>query len=237
MPGLLSNVATLTRTALPTNANQANIQPIYEVYANVQGRDLGSVASEIDWTVAGLQKGALSRQVRWRKGFRSLAHVRALPGLGWACSWGSRALPTHGSPASISRRWNRRRLTAPALARWDNMSGSRGRSRVRSTQTSPAGKPRRLALWPGPQWGSLPARHGAGEKHGRTVQAGAEPRQAAPLFVCGITQAPRSRLVDRGSGGAPKFGINPRGVHRLPPACCERRMAAPLPRCRTGEFS
>src|SRR5205807_9972160 len=56
VPGLLSNVATLTRTALPTNANQANIQPIYEVYANVQGRDLGSVASEIDKTVAGLQK-------------------------------------------------------------------------------------------------------------------------------------------------------------------------------------
>ena len=34
VPGLLSNVATLTRIAMPTNANQANIQPIYEVYAN-----------------------------------------------------------------------------------------------------------------------------------------------------------------------------------------------------------
>src|ERR1700730_1025614 len=56
VPGLLSNVATLIRTALPTNANQANIQPIYEVYANVQDRDLGSVAGEIDRTVAGLQK-------------------------------------------------------------------------------------------------------------------------------------------------------------------------------------
>src|SRR6266852_3406222 len=56
VPGLLSNVATLTRTALPTNANQANIQPIYEVYANVQGRDLGGVAGEIDKIVAGLQK-------------------------------------------------------------------------------------------------------------------------------------------------------------------------------------
>jgi multidrug efflux pump subunit AcrB len=56
VPGLLSNVATLTRIALPTNANQANIQPIYEVYANVQDRDLGSVASEIERTVAGLQK-------------------------------------------------------------------------------------------------------------------------------------------------------------------------------------
>src|SRR6202040_17210 len=56
VPGLLSNVATLTRIALPTNANQANIQPIYEVYANLQGRDLGSVAGEIGKVVAGLQK-------------------------------------------------------------------------------------------------------------------------------------------------------------------------------------
>src|ERR1700726_1490952 len=56
VPGLLSNVATLTRTAMPTNANQANIQPVYEVFANLQGRDLGSVAGEINRTVAGLQK-------------------------------------------------------------------------------------------------------------------------------------------------------------------------------------
>jgi multidrug efflux pump subunit AcrB len=56
VPGLLSNVATVTRTSLPTNANQANIQPIYEVYANLQGRDLGSVAGEIGKVVAGLQK-------------------------------------------------------------------------------------------------------------------------------------------------------------------------------------
>ncbi|HJY49182.1 MAG TPA: efflux RND transporter permease subunit, partial [Stellaceae bacterium] len=56
VPGLLSNVATLSRIALPTNTNQANIQPVYEVYANLQGRDLGSVAGEIDKTVTGLQK-------------------------------------------------------------------------------------------------------------------------------------------------------------------------------------
>src|SRR5215470_12620422 len=56
IPGLLSSVATLTRTSLPTNANQANTQPIYEVYANVQDRDLGSVADETGKTVAGLQK-------------------------------------------------------------------------------------------------------------------------------------------------------------------------------------
>ena len=37
VPGLLSNVATLTRGSLPTNTNQANIQPVYEVYAERAG--------------------------------------------------------------------------------------------------------------------------------------------------------------------------------------------------------
>jgi multidrug efflux pump subunit AcrB len=55
IPGLLSNVATLKRTSIPTNANQANIQPVYEIYASVQGRDLGSVASQISKIKADLQ--------------------------------------------------------------------------------------------------------------------------------------------------------------------------------------
>jgi len=38
IPGLLfSNVATLKRSTVPTNTNQTNIQPIYDVYASVQG--------------------------------------------------------------------------------------------------------------------------------------------------------------------------------------------------------
>jgi len=52
VPGLLSNVATLTRDSIPTNANQANIQPLYEVYANADGRDLGSVSRDINKIVA-----------------------------------------------------------------------------------------------------------------------------------------------------------------------------------------
>lgn len=56
VPGLLSNVATFTRQSVPTNANQANIQPVYEVYAGVQGRDLGRVADDIRATVSDLQK-------------------------------------------------------------------------------------------------------------------------------------------------------------------------------------
>jgi multidrug efflux pump subunit AcrB len=56
VPGLLSNVTTIRRDSLPTNSNQANIQPVYEVYASVQGRDLGRVSDQIQAIVADLQK-------------------------------------------------------------------------------------------------------------------------------------------------------------------------------------
>jgi multidrug efflux pump subunit AcrB len=56
VPGLLSNVATFQRDSVPTNLNQTNIQPVYEVYASVQGRDLGSVSDDIGKIVAELRK-------------------------------------------------------------------------------------------------------------------------------------------------------------------------------------
>jgi multidrug efflux pump subunit AcrB len=56
IPGLLSNVATFKRTSVPTNTNQANIQPTYDVYASVQDRDLGGVAHDINNVVTALQK-------------------------------------------------------------------------------------------------------------------------------------------------------------------------------------
>jgi multidrug efflux pump subunit AcrB len=56
VPGLLRNVATIKRDLTPTNANQANIQPVYEVYASAQGRDLGSIASDIEKVTADLRK-------------------------------------------------------------------------------------------------------------------------------------------------------------------------------------
>jgi multidrug efflux pump subunit AcrB len=55
IPGLLSNVATFKRSTMPTNTNQTNIQPIYDVYASVQGRDLGRVAADINKIVADLR--------------------------------------------------------------------------------------------------------------------------------------------------------------------------------------
>jgi multidrug efflux pump subunit AcrB len=56
VPGMLSNVATFKRDTVPTNANQTNIQPVFDVYASVQGRDLGGVAADIDKVTTELQK-------------------------------------------------------------------------------------------------------------------------------------------------------------------------------------
>ena len=56
IPGLLSNVATLKRDSVPTNLNQTNIQPVYDIYASAQGRDLGSISGDIGKIVAELQK-------------------------------------------------------------------------------------------------------------------------------------------------------------------------------------
>jgi hypothetical protein len=48
VPGILGNIATLTRDHVATNSNQSNIQPVFDIYASVQGRDLGGVASDIN---------------------------------------------------------------------------------------------------------------------------------------------------------------------------------------------
>ena len=54
VPLMLGNMATITRASTPTNANEANIQPVYEVYAAAQDRDLGGIARDIDKVVAEL---------------------------------------------------------------------------------------------------------------------------------------------------------------------------------------
>ncbi|MET0722904.1 MAG: efflux RND transporter permease subunit, partial [Tardiphaga sp.] len=56
VPGMLSNVATFKREPLPTNLNQANVQPVYDVYASAQGRDLGAISADLNKVTADLQK-------------------------------------------------------------------------------------------------------------------------------------------------------------------------------------
>ncbi len=73
IPGVLSNMASITRTAIPTSANQANIQPVYEVYANVQDRDLGSVAAEIQKLTAEYYRNSFHPAIPSRCWARSTA--------------------------------------------------------------------------------------------------------------------------------------------------------------------
>jgi multidrug efflux pump subunit AcrB len=47
-PELLSNLADIKRGVAPVNANHTNVQPVFDVYANVQDSDLGSVASAVE---------------------------------------------------------------------------------------------------------------------------------------------------------------------------------------------
>ncbi len=46
-PQLLSNLTNLRRTTSEQNINHYNVQPVYEIYANVQGRDLGTASAEV----------------------------------------------------------------------------------------------------------------------------------------------------------------------------------------------
>jgi multidrug efflux pump subunit AcrB len=55
VPNVLGNVARMERRAVQSVYNQSNIQPVYDVYANVQGRDLGGAARDIGRIVQELQ--------------------------------------------------------------------------------------------------------------------------------------------------------------------------------------
>jgi multidrug efflux pump subunit AcrB len=47
-PQLLANLARVTRNASPEIVNHYNVQPVFDVYANVDRRDLGAVGAEVE---------------------------------------------------------------------------------------------------------------------------------------------------------------------------------------------
>jgi multidrug efflux pump subunit AcrB len=49
---LLSNVATIEHSTGPEIANHYNVQPVFDVYANIDRRDLGGVASQVEKLIA-----------------------------------------------------------------------------------------------------------------------------------------------------------------------------------------
>jgi multidrug efflux pump subunit AcrB len=54
-PQLLSNLAEVEHRTAMAVVNHYNVQPTYDIYANVQGRDLGGVARDIDRVLAEFQ--------------------------------------------------------------------------------------------------------------------------------------------------------------------------------------
>jgi len=51
-PQLLANMGQLERDTTASVVNHYNVQPLYDVYANVQDRDLGGVANDVDRVLA-----------------------------------------------------------------------------------------------------------------------------------------------------------------------------------------
>jgi multidrug efflux pump subunit AcrB len=54
-PQLLSNISRLHRTVSEAVVSHYNVQPVFEVYADVQGRDLGAVSADVQRVVAALR--------------------------------------------------------------------------------------------------------------------------------------------------------------------------------------
>jgi multidrug efflux pump subunit AcrB len=55
IPNTLGNVATMSRRYIQSVINHNNVAPVYDIYASVADRDLGSVASEITKVIGDLQ--------------------------------------------------------------------------------------------------------------------------------------------------------------------------------------
>jgi len=57
-PQTLANLATIQRLPTPAVTNHYNVQPVFDVYVNTQGRDLGSIARDINRILPAFQASA-----------------------------------------------------------------------------------------------------------------------------------------------------------------------------------
>jgi multidrug efflux pump subunit AcrB len=112
-PQLLGNLATLERSESPVIVNHYNVQPVFDILANVQGRDLGGVADDVQRVLTEFQSKlprgtflSMRGQVQsmnssflgpWR-GYR-LCHCPGLPLNGRKFSILDRSLHHYHSPA------------------------------------------------------------------------------------------------------------------------------------------
>ncbi len=78
---ILGNIATFRRDQSPIIVNHYDIEPVYDVYANVDQRDLGSVAHEIEKIIAS-QKVSKATQIEIRGQVQTMNDSFARLGLG-----------------------------------------------------------------------------------------------------------------------------------------------------------
>jgi multidrug efflux pump subunit AcrB len=57
-PEMLNNLAQVVHASTPAVTNHYNVQPVFDVFVNTQGRDLGGVESDINKILPGFQKSA-----------------------------------------------------------------------------------------------------------------------------------------------------------------------------------
>ena len=80
-PQMLTNVGRLERGTMPSVVNHYNVQPVYDVFANVQDRDLGAVAGDTDRVLRDLTPQAAEGQLL-RDARAGRHHAQLVPGLG-----------------------------------------------------------------------------------------------------------------------------------------------------------
>src|SRR6202034_2187898 len=86
-PGILANVASIQRTSEPVSINHYNIRRVVDIYASVQGRDLGAVGREVGGIVDAnrklLPRGSFVT-LRGQYGTMRTSYIGLIGGLGFA---------------------------------------------------------------------------------------------------------------------------------------------------------
>jgi len=86
-PGILANVASIQRAIEPVSINHYNIQRVVDIYASVQGRDLGAVGREVSRIVDAnrklLPRGSFV-SLRGQYGTMRASYIGLIGGLGFA---------------------------------------------------------------------------------------------------------------------------------------------------------
>src|SRR3546814_4271904 len=74
-PQTLGGLATIKRGTTASVISKYNIQPVVDIYASTQGRDLGAVAGDVQNAVAALKKDLPKRSEEHTSEFQSLMRI------------------------------------------------------------------------------------------------------------------------------------------------------------------